>query len=108
MSEPVRLNVDFNYGGRNPATNEGAVMLYPKSGDRTGMLAQIQAQFESAGVEPVDGMAVVLVDERADSDEHGRVCDMVVAGKLRWSPADHQWRATYVWDAMAWVPSQSE
>ncbi|MGD0313091.1 MAG: hypothetical protein ABSC90_11575 [Acidimicrobiales bacterium] len=34
MSEPAWLNVDFNYGGGNAATNQGAVMLYPKSGNR--------------------------------------------------------------------------
>jgi hypothetical protein len=107
-SEPVRLNVDFNYGGLDQARIEGEAMLYPKSGDRRGMASQIKDQFEAVGVVPADGMAVVLVDKRADSDEDGKVCDMVVVGKLRWFPDDQQWSATYEYDAMTWIPSESE
>ena len=107
-SEPVRLNVDFNYGGLDRIRKQGAVMLYPKSGDRKGMAPQIKDQFEAVGVEPVDGMAVVLVDKRADSDEDGKVCDMVVVGKVKWSPEDQSWSATSEYDAMSWIPSDSE
>jgi hypothetical protein len=53
-------------------------------------------------------MALVLVDKRADSDEDGKVCDMVVVGKLKWSPEDQSWSATYEYDAMSWIPSDSE
>jgi hypothetical protein len=108
MSWPVRLNVDFNYGGGDPTTNQGAVMLYPKSGDRTGMLAHIKSQFEAAGVVPVDGMTVVLIDKRADTDEVGRECDMVVEGRLQWHPDSRRWSAAYEWDAMTWIPSDPE
>ena len=51
-------------------------MLHPKTGDRAGMKTHVRAQFDSAGVEPVDGMVVVLVDERGDIDDEGITCDI--------------------------------
>ena len=83
-SEPIRLNIDFNYGGVNPSTNQGAVMLLIQWKWRSdGDASHVREQFESAGIEPVDGMTVVLVDERADRDDDGNICDMVVIGMLK-------------------------
>jgi hypothetical protein len=105
IERPLRLQVDFCYGGIDPGNRRGDVILYPKAGDRRGMMSSIQRQFETAGVAPEDGMAVVLVDPRADADDEGRVCDMVVPGVLRWDASADQWYATYDHTSMTWIPS---
>lgn len=100
--EVLRLHVDFNFGGRNGST--GFTELGPKSGDRRGMQPEFQEQFDTAGIEPVEGLVVTLVDERSDLNDEGVVCGMEVLAKLEWIE-DH-WRATWPWDAMTWVPSK--
>jgi hypothetical protein len=106
--DPFRLRVDFTYGGCDPVTRKGGVALFPKRGDRTGMKADVRAQFESSGIEPVDGMRVLLIDEQTDADDEGRICDVVVPGILRWDSERRQWNATYNGDEMTWVPSESQ
>ncbi len=76
----LRLQIDFNYRGR--IANTGYVVLYPKTGDRMGMHPGSRAQFDAAGIEPVNGMVVLLVENRADLNDGGVVCDMQVVSKL--------------------------
>jgi len=101
----LKLIVEFSYGGVSKADREGAVMLHPKRGNRTGMLPQIEAQFEAAGIEPVDGMTVLLVEKRADLGEDGIVCDMEVEGTLNWHEEGQRWWASYDPSAVVRVPS---
>ena len=80
--EPLRLSVDFNYGGRDG--DRGVVYLHPKQGERSGLYAPIQAQFDAAGVEPQEGLPVILFEPRADATDDGTTCDMEVLGTLEW------------------------
>jgi hypothetical protein len=72
------------------------------------MMDSVKSQFQMAKTEPTDGLQVVLVDQRADSDEDGKVCDMVVNGTMRFSSEHQRWSAEYVWDQMTWVPSETD
>lgn len=109
-AERFQLVVDFLYGGRDPSTNEWVVGLEPKGhrGLGKGIRPAIGAQFEASCIEPVDGMSLVLIDPHCDSDDEGRLCDMVVPGTLRWSSELQHWYATYDHSEMTWIPSVTE
>jgi hypothetical protein len=98
-----RIEVDFNYGGI--VGDAGIVYLSPKRGDRSGIDQRARAELAAAGVEPTEGLKVLLVDPRADLDDDGTVCDMVVIGTLTWTDDGSGWRARYEASAMEWIPS---
>lgn len=105
--EPFRLRADFNYGGC--FGDLGVVFLGPKrheNADRSGLRPHIRAQFQEAGIEPRDGLKILLVDPRADGNDDGVLCDMEVEGTLVWIEEDRCWGANYEWDAMTWIPSE--
>ena len=87
MVEPFRLEVDFNYSGRDG--DRGVVHLHPKEGNRTGLYDPIQYQFDAAGVQPRDGLPVILCERRADRNDDGVECDMEVLGALAWVEEGH-------------------
>jgi hypothetical protein len=96
--------VDFNYGGR--IGDVGTVYLHQKRGDRSALLPAIRSQFDAAGTEPSEGLPVVLTEPRADLDDGGTVCDLVVSGTL--TQMEGRWAARYPWGGVTWVPSDSD
>lgn len=63
-------------------------------------------QFEAAGVEPTEGLTVVLIEEGSDLNDDGVLCDMEVVATLERIKDAQSWRAAWPWDAMTWIPSK--
>jgi hypothetical protein len=103
MAEAFRLEVDFNYSGGDE--DKGVVYLHPKEGDRTGLYAPIQRRFDAAGVQPRDGLPLILYEPRADRNDEDVVCDMEVPGVLKWIEEHHYWIATFDPHEIRWIPS---
>jgi hypothetical protein len=92
-SRTVTLTVDFNYGSQSQSPS--TANLTSKSGNRIGLMSSAQAEFQDAGVEPEDGVDVVLIERAVDRDSKGRLCNIVAPAQLHYDDSKSRWWATY-------------
>lgn len=97
----LRIQADFNYGGRNFATDTGIVAMSAKGGPKHELTKNYDLQFQSLGVEIRDGLELVLWDD--DCLDDGTPAHLEVDAVVHFD-AKRGWYATYGWQQARWVP----
>ena len=97
MSDRLRIQVDFTYGGR--VGDRGIVYLHRRH-DLNALLPDVERQLAQRGVAAVQGLSLVLWD--ADVDDAGNPAELEVEALLRYD-VERGWYADYPWDSARWV-----